>query len=160
MAEDTGDTGDTEVGVSLLEYLDPGGPGVVDPERLQDVTPLSGFQRDLLFVLSGLTDTRPSGSDISSELVAVRSPETSHGQLYRNLRELQDKGFVARSPIDGRTYSYRPTEKARSCLRAYLKWGVDCVATGEDGETRRTGSNVCLPGSDDGHDGMDGGVEE
>lgn len=159
MAEDTGDIGDTEVGVSLLEYLDPGGPAVVDPEQLQDITPLSGFQRDLLFVLSRLTDTRPSGSDISAELVAVRSPETSHGQLYRNLRELQDKGFVARSPIDGRTYSYRPTKKAQSCLRAYLKWGVDCVASGDDGDPRRNGTNVCLPGSDDETDGSDGGAE-
>lgn len=53
---------------------------------------LTGFQRDLLFVLSGLDD--PHGLAIKHELEVYYQTEIHHGRLYPNLDELVGKGLA------------------------------------------------------------------
>lgn len=53
---------------------------------------LTGFQRDLLFVLSGMET--PSGSEIQHEVKEAQDRSVLHGRLYSNLDELVEEGTV------------------------------------------------------------------
>lgn len=123
---------------SIPDYLD--GNAEPDPKRLRTVLLLTGFQRDLLFVIADLAGTNPSGSDIETRFDADFMRETSHGTLYRNLRDLHDQGLIDRLPRDGRTYSFRLTDESRADLESYLCWATRCMATDERG-LRRCQSN-------------------
>ena len=53
---------------------------------------LTGFQRDLLYVIAGRDD--PHGLAIKEELEEYYESEIHHGRLYPNLDALVDKGLV------------------------------------------------------------------
>ena len=53
---------------------------------------LTGFQRDLLYVITGLDD--PHGLAIKDELEDYYEKEVHHGRLYPNLDTLVNKGLV------------------------------------------------------------------
>jgi len=64
---------------------------------------LTGFQRDLLYVIAGAN--QPSGQDVKEEIEQYYSDEINHGRLYPNLDTVVNKGLVVEkgSSIGGRT---------------------------------------------------------
>ena len=68
---------------------------------------LTGFQRDLLYVIAGRED--PHGLAIKEELESYYEKEIHHGRLYPNLDTLVEKGLVRRSrwPFSTRPFSTR-----------------------------------------------------
>lgn len=94
------------------------------PSALADLT---GFQRDLLFVVASLEGTVPTGVTVQEELSEQREDRVNHGRLYGNLRDLVDADLVEKRPVDGRTNTYRVTDRAREALRAHCSWEADCL---------------------------------
>ncbi|WP_114579258.1 PadR family transcriptional regulator [Saliphagus sp. LR7] len=81
---------------------------------------LTGFQRDLLVVLSGMET--PSGSEIMSEVETEQDRSVLHGRLYSNLDELVDAGYVEKGELDGRTNYYALTDEGYEKLQARHEW--------------------------------------
>ena len=81
---------------------------------------LTGFQRDLLYVINGLDE--PSGQSIKEELQKSYSSPINHGRLYPNLDTLVNKGYVEKGELDRRTNSYRITESGKELLRERRDW--------------------------------------
>lgn len=81
---------------------------------------LTGFQRDLLFVIAGL-DT-PHGTAISDELDDAHGPDINPGQLYPNLDKLADEGYVNKRKVESRLNEYRLTEQGRQAVRDRHEW--------------------------------------
>jgi len=81
---------------------------------------LTGFQRDLLYVIAGLET--PKGLAIKDELELVYGKEINHGQLYPNLSTLVEKGLVTKEPIDDRANSYSLTDHGYSEIDMREKW--------------------------------------
>ncbi|WP_224270844.1 PadR family transcriptional regulator [Haloprofundus salinisoli] len=81
---------------------------------------LSGFQRDLLWVIAG--KEQPSGQEVKTELEEYVEGEINHGRLYPNLDTLVNKSYVDKGPIDRRTNYYAITEKGRESLRTRRDW--------------------------------------
>lgn len=81
---------------------------------------LTGFQRDLLYVIVGLD--RPKGLSIKDELEEYYEGEINHGRLYPNLDKLVDKGLVEKGKIDDRTNYYTLTARGNRELEARREW--------------------------------------
>jgi len=81
---------------------------------------LTGFQRDLLYVIAGLED--PYGLAIKDELEDYYEKEVHHGQLYPNLDTLVEKGLVEKSQRDQRTNEYTTTRRATREIEARIEW--------------------------------------
>lgn len=81
---------------------------------------LTGFQRDLLYVVAGLEE--PHGLAIKEELEAYYEKEVHHGRLYPNLDTLVDKGLVKKGQIDKRTNAYSVTDRGRREIEARRGW--------------------------------------
>lgn len=64
---------------------------------------LTGFQRDLLYVIAGLED--PHGLALKDELEDYYEKEIHHGRLYPNLDTLVDKDLIEKGQLDRRTKS-------------------------------------------------------
>ena len=76
---------------------------------------LTGFQRDLLYVIAGLSE--PHGLAIKEELEDYYEKEIHHGRLYPNLDTLVEKG-----QRDRRTNYYTLTRRGRREIEARRKW--------------------------------------
>jgi DNA-binding PadR family transcriptional regulator len=81
---------------------------------------LTGFQRDLLYVIAGLE--APSGLDIKDELEGYYGSEINHGRLYPNLDTLVDKGLVEKGEHDRRTNYYALTRRGRREVEDRREW--------------------------------------
>ena len=81
---------------------------------------LTGFQRDLLIVVAGLSD--PHGLRIKEELEGYYETEVHHGRLYPNLDTLVEKGLVEKGQKDRRTNVYSITQRGRRELEARKDW--------------------------------------
>ncbi|MFB6170276.1 MAG: PadR family transcriptional regulator [Haloarculaceae archaeon] len=81
---------------------------------------LTGFQRDLLYVVAGLDE--PHGLAIKSELEEYYESEIHHGRLYPNLDTLVDKGLIDKGQRDRRTNYYTLTQRGRRELMARREW--------------------------------------
>ncbi|GGL45384.1 PadR family transcriptional regulator [Halarchaeum grantii] len=81
---------------------------------------LTGFQRDLLYVIGGLNE--PNGLEVKDELEGYYETEIHHGRLYPNLDTLVDKGLVEKGEIDKRTNFYALTRRGRRELEARREW--------------------------------------
>ena len=81
---------------------------------------LTGFQRDLLYVIAGLDE--PKGLAISDELESYYEKEIHHGRLYPNLDTLVEKGLVAKGTIDDRTNSYSLTDRGYREIENRQEW--------------------------------------
>ncbi|MFB6137028.1 MAG: PadR family transcriptional regulator [Halobacteriaceae archaeon] len=81
---------------------------------------LTGFQRDLLYVIAGLEE--PHGLALKAELETYYEDEIHHGRLYPNLDALVDKGLVRKGEKDQRTNVYSLTERGRRDLEARREW--------------------------------------
>lgn len=81
---------------------------------------LTGFQRDLLYVVSGLGD--PHGLAIKDDLENYYETEVHHGRLYPNLDTLVDKGLIEKSQKDRRTNLYTLTQRGQREIDARRDW--------------------------------------
>lgn len=83
---------------------------------------LTGFQRDLLYVIIGLN--KPHGLAIKTELEDYYPDEIHHGRLYPNLDTLVDNGLVEKGQQDNRTNSYLLTQRGRREIEARREWEI------------------------------------
>ena len=84
---------------------------------------MTGFQRNLLYVVAGLD--APHGLAIKNELEDYYEKEIRHGWLYPNLDTLVDKGLVEKGTIDRRTNIYSMTQRGKRELEARGDWGAE-----------------------------------
>nr|WP_254547328.1 PadR family transcriptional regulator [Halomarina sp. BND7] len=84
---------------------------------------LTGFQRDLLWVIAGFD--QPSGQQLKTELEAHTDREITHGRLYPNLDTLVNRGYVEKGQIDRRTNYYELSEEGQEALAARHDWEDD-----------------------------------
>jgi DNA-binding PadR family transcriptional regulator len=80
---------------------------------------LTGFQRDLLYVIAGLD--HPSGQRIKEVLTEDRG-EVNPGRLYPNLNTLVDIGYVEKGTKNKRTNYYQITELGIRIIRDRRQW--------------------------------------
>jgi DNA-binding PadR family transcriptional regulator len=81
---------------------------------------LTGFQRDLLYVVAGLGE--PKGLTIKEELDEYHPSEINHGRLYPNLDTLVEKGLLDKGKKDDRTNEYTVTNRGQGELEARREW--------------------------------------
>jgi len=81
---------------------------------------LTGFQRDLLYVIAGQED--PHGLAIKEEMENYYEKKVHHGRLYPNLDTLVDKGLVDKSEKDRRTNAYRLTRRGEREIEDRQQW--------------------------------------
>jgi DNA-binding PadR family transcriptional regulator len=81
---------------------------------------LTAFQRDMLFVVSGLG--APKGVEVKEELDAYYESEIHHGRLYPNLEELVEKGLISKGQKDNRTNEYTLTELGVQAIETRREW--------------------------------------
>jgi DNA-binding PadR family transcriptional regulator len=81
---------------------------------------LTGFQRDLLYVIAGKDE--PHGLAVKEELEEYYEKEIHHGRLYPNLDTLVDKG-----ELDRRTNFYSLTRRGRREIEARREWEAQYV---------------------------------
>jgi DNA-binding PadR family transcriptional regulator len=87
---------------------------------------LTGFQRDLLYVIAGRDD--PHGLAIKDDLDEYYGAEINHGRLYPNLDVLVEKGLVEKGKLDDRTNAYSLTRRGRRELGARREWEAPLLA--------------------------------
>jgi len=81
---------------------------------------LTGFQRDLLYVIAGLKG--PHGLAIKEELETYYESEIHHGRLYPNLDTLVERGYVNKGQHDRRTNFYEISEKGLDAIEQRRVW--------------------------------------
>lgn len=81
---------------------------------------LTGFQRDLLYVVNGLDS--PHGLAIKEEIQEYYQKEIHHGRLYPNLDTLVEKGLVEKGEKDRRTNVYTVTGRGGREIAARTEW--------------------------------------
>lgn len=81
---------------------------------------LTGFQRDLLYVVTGLEE--PHGLAIKDELENYYQSEIHHGRLYPNLDTLVEKGLLDKGSKDRRTNVYTVTRRGLRELEDRREW--------------------------------------
>ena len=80
---------------------------------------LTGFQRDLLYVIAG--SDRPSGQQIK-ESISEDVGEVNHGRLYPNLDTLVERGLVDKGQHDRRTNFYQISEAGKEAIVERRRW--------------------------------------
>jgi DNA-binding PadR family transcriptional regulator len=88
---------------------------------------LTGFQRDLLYVIAGIGPS--SGQEIKHELESDFDFDINHGRLYPNLDTLINNSLVSKEPRDRRTNDYGLTEEGRQYIRTRRSWENKYVDT-------------------------------
>jgi DNA-binding PadR family transcriptional regulator len=88
---------------------------------------LTGFQRDLLFVLGHLDSS--DGVELKRELERSRYSSILSGRLYHNLDVLVDRSLIRKRDCEGRTNEYRLTPEGREEIRAHRDWQRQYVGT-------------------------------
>ncbi|MFA9418314.1 PadR family transcriptional regulator [Natrinema sp. HArc-T2] len=81
---------------------------------------LTGFQRDLLYVIAGAD--QPSGQDVKDEIEQYYSSEINHGRLYPNLDTVVNKDLVEKGQLDRRTNYYAITADGEQAIEARREW--------------------------------------
>ncbi|ELY37813.1 PadR family transcriptional regulator [Natronorubrum tibetense] len=81
---------------------------------------LTGFQRDLLYVIAGAD--QPSGQEVKEEVEMYYSSEINHGRLYPNLDTLVNKELVEKGAIDRRTNYYAIAEDGEEAIKERREW--------------------------------------
>lgn len=81
---------------------------------------LTGFQRDLLYVIAG--DDQPSGQDVKDGVEQYYSSNINHGRLYPNLDTVVNKELVEKGQLDRRTNYYNITEDGEERIRERREW--------------------------------------
>lgn len=81
---------------------------------------LTGFQRDLLYVIAGLDE--PHGLAIKEDLEEYYESEVNHGRLYPNRDTLVEKGLVEKGQKDRRTNLYSISQRGEREIKARREW--------------------------------------
>lgn len=81
---------------------------------------LTGFQRDLLYVIAG--SNQPSGQDVKEQIEQYYSSDINHGRLYPNLDTLVNKELVEKGQLDRRTNYYDITDSGKQAIRERREW--------------------------------------
>jgi len=81
---------------------------------------LTGFQRDLLYVIAGAD--QPSGQDVKDQIEQYYSSEINHGRLYPNLDTIVNKEFVEKGQLDRRTNYYAITDEGEQAIEDRYEW--------------------------------------
>ncbi|SDD78978.1 helix-turn-helix transcriptional regulator [Natrinema hispanicum] len=81
---------------------------------------LTGFQRDLLYVIAGAD--QPSGQDVKDEIEQYYSSEINHGRLYPNLDTVVNKDLVEKGQLDRRTNYYAITDEGDQAIENRREW--------------------------------------
>jgi len=81
---------------------------------------LTGFQRDLLYVIAGAD--QPSGQDVKDEIEQYYSSEINHGRLYPNLDTVVNKDLVEKGQLDRRTNYYAITDGGEQAIEDRREW--------------------------------------
>ena len=81
---------------------------------------LTGFQRDLLYVIAGLDN--PHGLAVRDELEDYYEAEIQHGRLYPNLDTLANKGLVEKRQKDSQSNEYSLTSRGTREIEARTGW--------------------------------------
>ncbi|KYH24613.1 transcriptional regulator PadR-like family protein [Halalkalicoccus paucihalophilus] len=87
---------------------------------------LTGFQRDLLYVVAGKND--PNGLAVKAELEEYYEGEVAHSRLYQNFDRLIEKGLMEKGNIDRRANYYVLTDRGRREIDARREWESQYVA--------------------------------
>lgn len=95
-----------------------GGP-IVGNRSMAKLFDLSGFQRDVLYVI--YHEDQQHGKRIKEELEKEMG-EISRGRLYPNLDTLVKAGYVEKGSIDLRTNYYEITELGIEQLKSRREW--------------------------------------
>ncbi|SDD95383.1 PadR family transcriptional regulator [Natrinema hispanicum] len=86
---------------------------------------LTGFQRDLLYVIAGAD--QPSGQDVKDEIEQYYSSEINHGQLYPNLDTVVNKDLVEKGQLDRRTNYYAITDEGEQAIEDRREWVLQYI---------------------------------
>ncbi len=86
---------------------------------------LTGFQRDLLYVIAGAD--QPSGQDVKEDVEQYYTAEINHGRLYPNLDTLVNKKLVEKGQLDRRTNYYAITDDGEKRIRDRREWEAQYV---------------------------------
>lgn len=86
----------------------------------RDMDDLTGFQRDLLYVIAG--DEQPSGQDVKDEIEQYYEADINHGRLYPNLDTVVNKELVEKGQLDRRTNYYDITDEGLEMLDERREW--------------------------------------
>ncbi|MFC7216002.1 PadR family transcriptional regulator [Saliphagus sp. GCM10025334] len=81
---------------------------------------LTGFQRDLLYVIAGAD--QPSGQDVKEGVEQYYSADINHGRLYPNLDTIVNKELVEKGKLDRRTNYYAITEPGERAIDERREW--------------------------------------
>ena len=81
---------------------------------------LSGFQRDLLYII--LDSDKPSGQDVRRRIEDYYDRNINHGRLYPNLDALVEEGFVEKGSKDQRTNYYEITTEGVEKIESRQEW--------------------------------------
>lgn len=81
---------------------------------------LTGFQRDLLYVIAGAD--KPSGQSVKDEVETYYESEINHGRLYPNLDTLVNKELVEKGQLDRRTNYYAITDEGIERIEERREW--------------------------------------
>lgn len=81
---------------------------------------LTGFQRDLLYVIAGAD--QPSGQNIKDEIEQYYNSEINHGWLYPNLDTVVNKDLVEKGQLDRRTNYYAITDGGEQAIEDRREW--------------------------------------
>ncbi|APX97435.1 MULTISPECIES: PadR family transcriptional regulator [Natronorubrum] len=81
---------------------------------------LTGFQRDLLYVIAGADE--PSGQEVKDEIETYYNSEINHGRLYPNLDTLVNKELVEKGQLDRRTNYYALGDQGLDQIKDRRSW--------------------------------------
>lgn len=81
---------------------------------------LTAFQRDCLYVISGLDE--PHGLAVKEHLEEYYEGDIHAGRLYPNLDDLVSTGLVEKGQADRRTNVYMLTDRGRREIEARRDW--------------------------------------
>lgn len=98
---------------------------------------LTGFQRDLLYVIAG--SDQPSGKTVQQKLES-HIDNVNHGRLYPNLDELVERGLVEKGTQDKRTNYYEVTPKGERLLAQRREWENQYVSFPGDSDRQSPAS--------------------
>jgi len=86
---------------------------------------LTGFQRDLLYVIAG--SDRPSGQTIRREM-EKHVDNVNHGRLYPNLDALVEYSLIEKGTQDQRTNYYELAESGEELIERRREWESQYVS--------------------------------
>lgn len=92
---------------------------------------LTGFQRDLLYVVAGYEN--PNGLGIKRDLEEYYEQEIHHSRLYPNLDTLADKGLIEKGEQDRRANFYSITKRGWREIEARREWESGQLSEKESG---------------------------